>query len=62
VKVAAVQQQVAVHALTAAIARSPIVLARSTARLPDHFDDVDAAILEWIAAEARNFRRRVASM
>jgi hypothetical protein len=47
------QDQSTVEALIAAIARSPIVVARPAARLPAGFDDVDVAILNWIAAEAR---------
>ena len=42
--------------ITAAIARSPIVRApapRHARRLPAGFDEVDVAILEWIAAEGR---------
>jgi hypothetical protein len=45
------------EALAAVIARSPIVVARVVARLqpdrrlPAGFEDVDVAILEWIAAE-----------
>jgi hypothetical protein len=57
-----VQAQITVQALTATIARSPIVMARTAARLPDHFDTVDAAILEWIATEARILGHRLPSM
>jgi hypothetical protein len=41
--------------IVAAIARSPIVAARLALRrrLPSGFDAVDAAILDWIAAEGR---------
>ena len=52
-----VQKLPTVRKLTAAIARSPIIAARPVMRLPDHFESVDAAILEWIAAEARSIRR-----
>jgi hypothetical protein len=38
--------------LVAVIAHSPIVVARA-ARLPDGFEAVDVAILDWIAAEGR---------
>jgi hypothetical protein len=37
--------------LFAAIAHSQIVVEGSAKRLPDGFDNVDAAILDWIAAE-----------
>jgi len=43
--------------ITAAIARSEIVSSFSPDRLlPDGFDEVDVAILEWIAAETRRAR------
>jgi hypothetical protein len=42
-----------VETLVAAIERSPIVVARPAPRLPAGFDDVDVAILNWIAAEVR---------
>jgi hypothetical protein len=48
--------------LTARIARSEIVRAPSPGRaprLPDRFDDVDVAILEWIAAEGRRAGQRL---
>jgi hypothetical protein len=48
-----------VEALTTAIARSPIVVAHAVVRrrLPAGFDAIDAAILGWIAAEARRVGR-----
>jgi hypothetical protein len=39
--------------LAALIAHSPIVVAHSAERLPPGYDDVDAGILAWIAAEVR---------
>jgi hypothetical protein len=45
-----------IEALAAAIAHSPIVVPRPATRLPAGFDAVDRAILEWIAAEARQLR------
>jgi hypothetical protein len=53
--------------IVAVIARSPIVLSdlRSAepgvrlAGLPDRFDDVDLAILDWITAEGRRIGRKV---
>jgi len=43
--------------LAAAIARSPIVVAQPAPRLPAGFTEVDAAILDWIAAEGRRIGR-----
>jgi len=50
--------------LAALIARSPIVVAHRTRcrRLPAGFDDVDVAILDWIAAEARRAGRSLIRM
>jgi hypothetical protein len=44
--------------LAAVIARSQIVVTARTPRrrLPEGFDDVDVAILNWIAAEGRRAR------
>ena len=43
--------------LSAVIARSQIVVARPPCRrLPAGFDEVDVAILNWIAAEGRRAR------
>jgi hypothetical protein len=39
--------------LVAVIAHSQIVVAEAVRRLPAGFDDVDVAILDWIAAEGR---------
>jgi len=55
-KTAAYYDQSDVERLTAVIARSPIVVAAcfdGAKRLPDGFDQVDIAILDWIAAEGR---------
>jgi hypothetical protein len=49
-----------VGTLTAVIAHSQIVVeasARSAPRLPAGFDDVDLAVLDWIAAEGRRLGR-----
>jgi hypothetical protein len=48
--------------LTAAIARSPIVVKRRAPRLPAGFDEADVAVLEWIAAEARRLGRGIRLM
>ena len=43
----------------AEIARSPIVVAQPATLLPAGFEDVDVAILAWLAAEARRMRPRL---
>ncbi len=50
--------------LVAVIARSQIVVADRTPlqRLPAGFDDVDATILDWIAAEGRRAGRGLIRM
>jgi hypothetical protein len=59
--------------LAAVIARSPIVVrqvivrqvlvqAAAHGRLPAGFEEVDIAILDWIAAEGRRVGRRFARM
>jgi hypothetical protein len=58
-------------ALAAVIARSPIVVAATAPppmqpalarRFPAGFDDVDIAVLEWIAAEGRRLGRSFVRM
>lgn len=56
------RDSITVEALAAAVARSPIVVAQPTVRLPVGFDAVDVAILTWIAAEAHRLRRGLALM
>jgi hypothetical protein len=46
-----------VETLAAVIARSQIVVAEPAKRLPAGYDDVDVAILDWIAAEGRRAGR-----
>jgi hypothetical protein len=49
-----------VETLAAVIAHSQIVVPQPRGPaplLPAGFDDVDIAVLDWIAAEARRFRR-----
>lgn len=49
-----------VETLAAVIAHSQIIFAqlrRSQSRLPAGFDDVDIAVLDWIAAEGRRLGR-----
>lgn len=51
-----------VGTLTAMIARSPIVAqprCSDSRGLPFGFDEVDLAVLEWIAADARRARPRI---
>ena len=56
-QVAADQHRSDLDTLTAVIAHSQIVVVDETARLPVGFDDVDIAILRWIAAEGRRVGR-----
>jgi hypothetical protein len=49
-------------ALRTAIARSPIAMHARVSRLPAGFEAVDAAVLDWIMAEARQLRRGVSLM
>jgi hypothetical protein len=50
------QDAVALETLVAAVVQSPIIVARPAVLLPAGFDEVDLAILNWIAAEARQRR------
>jgi hypothetical protein len=56
------QDSLTVEALIAAIGRSPIVVPRPATLLPAGFEEVDVAILSWIAAEARRMRHTVVLM
>jgi hypothetical protein len=51
------QNLVSVETLMAAIARSPIVVAPPPTLLPAGFEEVDLAILAWLAGEAQRMRR-----
>jgi hypothetical protein len=51
------QEYPTLEALVAAIEHSPIVVARTATSLPAGFDDVDVAVLDWIAAEGRRIGR-----
>jgi len=53
------RDRISIETFAALIARSPIVMARLAARFPAGFDEVDAAILDWIAAEGRAHRPRL---
>jgi hypothetical protein len=63
-----VEQRPDVETLAAVIARSEIVVARVVAqpaarrRLPAGFDEVDLAILDWIAREGRRVGRSLVRM
>lgn len=59
-----IAQYTDLETLAAAIARSQIVVAERTPRrrLPAGFDDVDVAILDWIAAEGRRASRSLVRM
>jgi hypothetical protein len=50
------------EALVSVIERSPIVVARLGASLPAGFEEVDVAVLDWIAAEGRRIGRRFVVM
>ena len=62
------RQRPDLNTLAAVIARSPIVAARLLARLgpvrrlPAGFEDVDVAILDWIAAEGRRAGRSLVKL
>jgi hypothetical protein len=56
------QSFASVETLAAAIARSPIVVRQSATPLPAGFDEVDLAILAWLAGEAQRMRRHAALM
>ena len=56
------QDRADLDTLAAVIAHSQIVVAEEIARLPDGFDDVDIAILDWIAAEGRRAGRSFVRM
>ena len=59
------QNRRTLETLTALIARSPIVVAasaKSAALFPAGFDEVDVAILDWIATEGRRLGRSFVRM
>jgi len=57
-------QQIDLETLVAVIARSAIVVASRSVRapLPGNFDEVDIAILDWIAQEGRRASRGIRLM
>ena len=48
--------------LAAVIARSQIIVAAPARRLPAGYDEVDIAVLEWIASEGRRMGRAFVEM
>jgi hypothetical protein len=59
-KLAMDQDRPTLETLAAVLAQSPIVVAwaaEPAPRLPAGFDAVDAAVLDWIAAEGRRLGR-----
>jgi len=53
---------ISVETITATIAGSPILVAPPVTLLPAGFEEVDLAILNWLAAEAQRMRRSFALM
>ena len=56
------QKAVSVETITATIAGSAILVVPPVTRLPAGFEEVDLAILNWLAAEAARMRSRFALM
>jgi hypothetical protein len=56
------QNPVSVETITATIAGSPIVVLPPVTLLPPGFEEIDVAILNWLAGEARHMRRSFALM
>lgn len=59
------QDRLNLETLASLIARSPIVVAQQgerAAHLPAGYDDVDVAVLDWIAAEGRRVGRHFVRM
>ena len=56
------QNRVSVETIAATIAGSPIVVRPSVTLLPAGFEEVDLAILSWLAGEAQRMRRSFALM
>ena len=52
------QNPASVETIAATIAGSPIVVVPPVALLPAGFEEVDVAILNWLAAEAARMRSR----
>jgi hypothetical protein len=52
------QDGLSLETLVSSIALSPIVGPQATQSLPASFEEVDVAVLNWIAAEARRMSQR----
>jgi hypothetical protein len=56
------QDRLILEALSATIARSPIMVAHQAVRLPPGYDEVEIVVLQWIAAEGRRIGRAIPVM
>jgi hypothetical protein len=56
------QNPVSVETIGAVIARSPIIVLPPVTLLPSGFDEVDLAVLNWLAAEGQRLRRDFARL
>jgi hypothetical protein len=56
------QNPITLETIAATIAASPIVIVPPVALLPAGFEEVDVAILDWLAGEAQRMRRSFAFM
>jgi len=56
------QKAVSLETIAATIAGSPIVIMPPVTLLPAGFEEVDVAILDWLAGEAQRMRRGFAFM
>jgi hypothetical protein len=56
------QNPVSVETIGAVIARSPIIVLPPVTLLPPGFDEVDLAVLNWLAAEGQRLRRDFARL
>jgi hypothetical protein len=56
------QNPVSVETIGAVIARSPIIVLPPVTLLPPGFDEVDLAVLNWLASEGQRLRRDFARL
>jgi hypothetical protein len=61
-RLTSLQSFASLASLMAEIGRSPILVAQSPAPLPEGFEEVDRAILAWIAGETHRMRRHATLM
>jgi hypothetical protein len=59
-KILVARERSLLEAILALIGCSPITAAKPAVGLPAGFDEVDAAVLDWIAAEGRRISGRYA--